>query len=264
MKILLALVCILTTASVRAEPQPAAAQAADWKFSTSVNFDTGRYGSEDRTNSVYIPFTLKRYLTNADLSVTVPYLRQSSSGQVAWVGGKPVRVTKGRVSVATSSNSGLGDIILHGTFGLKRDGPGSFDLGLAGKLKLPTADEKKGLGTGKMDVGTGLEFAKEFSPGWTLLADGYYTIIGEPAGVNFNNQVSLDLGIYRLLSERVSLTVSYETQNSIVSGNPGPRSISGTLAYNVPDGVQLFGGAALGLSDGSPEIGVSGGFSQRF
>lgn len=264
MKTLLVLACLLAASSISAEPQPEAAGVKDWKFSTSVNFDTGRYGSDDRADSVYIPFTLKRSYSSADLSVTVPYLRQSAAGQVTWVGAKPMRISKGKVPATTSSESGLGDIILRGAYALMRDGPEPFDLGLAGKLKLPTADKDKGLGTGEMDEGAGLEFAKELSPGWTLLADGYYTIIGDPAGVNFNNQVSLDIGIYRLLSERVGLTFSYETQNSVVSGNPGPRSISGTIAYSVPDGVQLFGGAALGLSDGSPEIGVSAGFSQKF
>lgn len=254
----------LATAIACAALLPAAVRAEDWKFSSSVNYDTGKYGTSDRTNSVYVPFTLKRYYSNADLSVTLPYLRQSSTGQVAWVGGTPVRATRGNGATVTSGQSGLGDIMIRGTYTLKREESNSFDLALAGKVKLPTADKNKGLGTGKFDEGAGLEFAKEVIPGWTLLADGYYTLIGDPSGVNFNNQLSLDLGFYRPLRENLALTVLFETQSAIVDGNADPRSISGTLSYSVRDGVQLSGGLTLGMSDGSPDIGISAGFSSKF
>ena len=243
---------------------PAAARAADWKFSSSVNFDTGKYGTSERTNSVYVPFTLKRYYENSDLSVTVPYLRQSAMGQVTWVGGSPVRLFPRFRTAVTARQAGLGDIMLRGTRTLLREEPDAFDLALAGKVKLPTADEAKGLGTGRLDAGAGLEYAKLVSPGWTFLADGYYTFIGEPEGADFNDQLSVDMGFYRQLREGLALTVLLEGQNAIVDGNDGPRSLSGTLSYRASDGVQFFGGLTLGLSDGSPAFGVSLGFSGRF
>lgn len=264
MKIILALVCMFTAASAGAEASQGAAGPAVWKFSSSFNYDTGKYGTPDRTNSVYIPFTLKRYFEDGDLSVTVPYLRQSSTGQVTWVGGKPVRVDKTPRAAAASSESGLGDIMLRGTYALMREGPKAFDLNLAGRMKLPTADESKGLGTGEMDGGAGLEFAKEINAGWTLLADAYYTIIGDPEGVDYNNQLALDLGFYKPLNEDLGLTVIYETQSAISDGGSDPRSVSGTLSYGAPDGFQFTGGLTLGLSDGSPDAGLSAGFSRKF
>lgn len=267
MKIFLALICLSAAAAVRAEPAPETA-GQDWKTSVSVNYDTGKYGTPDRTESIYIPFTLKRYYGDADLSATVSYVRQSSAGQVTWVGGKPTLVGTGKRAVTadpgTVTESGFGDILLRGTYALKRDGPGSFDLGLAGKLKLPTASEDKGLGTGEMDEGAGLEFGKEISPGWTLLADGYYTLIGDPAGVDFNDQLSLDIGFYRTLRANLGLTVLYETQGAIVDGNTDPRAVSGTLSYSAPGGAAFSCGLTLGLSDGSPDIGLSAGASRRF
>jgi len=264
-KTLLALVCILAAAIVCSALLPAKAGAEDWKFSSSINYDTGKYGTPDRTDSVYIPFTLKRYYDNANVSVTAPYLRQSSTGQVTRVGGIPVRVGRGSGVAVTSAESGLGDILVRGAYTLKREGPKSFDLALAGKLKLPTADENKGLGTGEMDEGVGLEFSKEVTPRWSLLSDVYYTIIGVPDGMGFNSsQVSLDVGFYRPLRENLALTVLYETSSAIVDGNPDPRSISGTLSYSAPGGIQFSGGLTLGISDGSPGIGISAGFSRKF
>jgi len=267
MRIFFALVWLSGAAAVRAEPAPEAA-SRDWKTSVSANYDTGKYGTQDRTESVYVPFTLKRSYRDADLSVTVSYLRQTSAGQVTWVGGRPTHVGPGKRAAAaspgTSMESGFGDMLLRGTYTLKRDGPKAFDLGLAGKLKLPTASEEKGLGTGEMDGGAGLEFAKEITPGWSLLADGYFTIIGDPAGVDFNDQVSLDIGFYRTLRPNLGLTVLYETQGAIVDGNADPRTVSGTLSYSAPGGGAFSCGLTLGLSDGSPEIGLSAGASRRF
>jgi hypothetical protein len=230
-----------------------------------VSYDTGKYGTSDRTNTLYIPLTLKRYYGDASVSVTVPYLRQSSTGQVTFVNGNPVRAnTKTTTTTTGSSEAGLGDIILRGNYPLLRDGPGAFDLALAGSIKLPTASSRKGLGTGRFDEGAGLEFGKEVAGGWALLADGYYTFIGEPDGASYRNQLSLDFGFYRVLKNDLWLTVLYETSSAIVSGNPGPRDLSGTLSYNAPDGNNYFCGLLLGLSDGSPAIGVNAGLSRRF
>lgn len=243
---------------------PAAAPAAGWEFNSAFNYDTGKYGSAVRTDSVYIPFTLKRKYDNAGFSVTVPYLRQSSTGEVTRVGGNPVRKAKGIGAAAGSSASGPGDMLLRGSYTLELDGPRSFDLALAGKLKLPTADKNKGLGTGELDEGVGLEFAKEVTPALTLLSDAYYTIIGDPAGVNFNNELAVDAGLYCPLRKNLALTVLYETRSAIVDGNADPRSFSCTLSYSLRDGFQLAVGLTLGLSDGSPDLAMGAGFSGRF
>lgn len=242
-----------------------AARGADWKFSSSVNYDTGKYGTKDRAVSVYIPFTLKDYYRYGEVSFAAPYLYQNSNGQVTRVGGSSINARKkGTVTAVKTSESGPGDILVRGTYVLRKEGDRSFDLYLAGTLKLPTADKNKGLGTGEMDEGMGLEFAKKVSPGWTLLADGYYTIIGDPMGIDLNNQLSVDLGFYRQLTADLSFNFLYETRSALVSGNSDPRDISGTLDYRGHNGNHYIGGLLLGLSDGSPDIGLSFGFNRRF
>ncbi|MDP2865588.1 MAG: hypothetical protein Q8O90_05035 [Elusimicrobiota bacterium] len=105
-----------------------------------------------------------------------------------------------------------------GSYILKKEGPKSFDLAAACRLKLPTANKNLGLGTGEIDQGAGLEFAKELNQDLTLLADG----------------------------------------------NADPRELSGTLDYKSTSGNQYSGGLLLGLSDGSPGLGLSVGLSRRF
>lgn len=242
----------------------APAGAEDWRLSSSVSYDTGKYGGTMRVDTVYIPVTLKRYFLNTDISATLPFLRQSSTGQVMRVGGRPERVSARKASSAGTSEAGLGDMLLRGTYLVKRDGAGSFDLSLGGRIKLPTANEKKGLGTGELDQGAGFEFGKELSPGLTLLADGYYTIIGDPAGADYNNQLALSLGFYKPLRRGLGLTVLYETSSALADGSSDPRSLSALLAKGGTGGLAYTFGLTLGLSEGSPQYGLSAGLGGKF
>ncbi|MGD9642157.1 MAG: transporter [Elusimicrobiales bacterium] len=243
------------------------AGAYDWKLGTSLNYDTGKYGTSTRTDSVYLPFTATRYYTGGQVSLTVPWLRQSSSGAVTRVGGSPVRASRnvnGASGAVSGAESGIGDVLLRGTFAIKEESLHRFDLAFAGSLKFPTANEKKGLGTGEIDQGAGLEFAKKMSSNWTLLIDGYYTIIGDPEGVDYDNQVALDIGFYRQLREDLSVTAYYQTRSALVSDNADQREVNGTLVRTLPNGDQVSAGLLLGLSEGSPQLGLSAGFARRF
>lgn len=252
---------LIAAAFAALTPGPAAADY--WEFSSSLNYDTGKYGSNESVDSLYIPLTLRRCYPGANLSVTVPYLRQSSTGEVTRIDGQPARTARGDAG-GTGTQAGLGDILLSGSYALREDGPGTFGLAVTGRLKLPTASRDKGLGTGAVDETGGLEFSKEVTPRWTLLADGYYTIVGDTGDEDFDNQIAVDLGVFRPLRDNVSLVVLYETRNAIISGGSDPRSVSGTLNYSSPSGVRFNGGLALGLSDGSPAIALSAGFSRKF
>lgn len=242
--------------------RPAAAK--DWQFSSSVNYDTGKYGTSYRTDSLYIPFTLKRLFRYGHVSGTVSWLRQSTTGQATRVNGTPVRVRGGSAAAPTSSQSGPGDLLLRGALDLKSEDRDAYGLTLAGLLKLPTADKKKGLGTGQMDQGLGLEFAKNIAGRWTLLLDGYYTVVGDPQGVDYNSQLALDAGFYRVVGRDLGLTVLYETRSALVAGSPDPRCVSALLVRSAPKGLSYTGGLTLGLSEGSPDLGLSSGASLKF
>lgn len=242
------------------------ASAADWKLASSVNYDTGKYGSGERTSTLYVPVTLKRYYGYADLSVTAGWLSQSSTGIVTRVGGMPVRAG-GRTARAGATSggaeSGFADLLVKGRYYLRDDGPRSFGLALGGTLKLPTASRKKGLGTGELDEGLGLEFDKKISD-WTLLADSYFTIIGDPPGTDYNNQLSFSLGFSRPAAPGLTLTAMYETSSALLDGSPDQREISVGLERKARDGNVYGVSALLGLSSGSPELGLGAGLSRRF
>lgn len=235
-----------------------------WRMSSSLNMESGDYGSGTRTTSLYVPFTLKRYLGDAFVSLTVPFVSQTSDGRVSNVGGRPMRTGRSSSAAATSTQSGLGDIVARAGYDLMRDDPQPFDLTVVAKVKAPTASRDKGLGTGEFDAGGGLEFGKLVSSGWTVLAGAYFTAIGDPPGSDLNDQVALDLGVSRLLTADLTLTALLEGSNALVTGQPDPRDARATLEYRFDERSSAFAGAMAGLSEGSADYGVSLGGSIRF
>lgn len=240
---------------------PAAAQ--DWEFSSSAFFESGRYGGTRRVDSLYVPLTLKRRFSNTDISLTAPFTRQSSIGPVTRVGGRMARVAPPGPAASRGGQSGAGDLLARGSYLVRRDAPGSFGFSLGGLLKFPTADEKKGLGTGQLDQGAGFEFSKELNPRWTLLAEGWYTIIGDPDRVDYNNQLDLSIGFRRPLGGGLDLKVRYETSSALLDGNADPRDLRAELAGGA-GGLRWSAALALGMSKGGPAVVLGGGCSGRF
>lgn len=246
-------------------PVPAPAES-DWRLSASVNYETGDYGTGIDTDTLYMPLTIKRYLTRGNVSLTVPYIRQTNTGLVTVIDGVGVKIRRKRVLITENTESGLGDIILRGGLYLL-DSP-RHGLTLTGRIKLPTADEEKGLGTGEFDETVGLEFAALLRPPWTLYLDTYYTFIGEPPGADFKNRFSFDMGLGRQLTESVSGSLYYEESTSIVEGTENLRDIMASIEvrlnkFKASRDVRLFVGAYVGLTQSSPDYGLSVGLSVK-
>ncbi|MBI5468014.1 MAG: transporter [Deltaproteobacteria bacterium] len=249
--------CVFFAASFDASAQ------LGWKLSASAEYETGTYGSGDRTDTWYLPVTLKRYLPEGEMSFTVPYIRQKSGPEVVNVGGTSVRTRKAAGPVAT--NSGLGDIILKGSYYVfKEDYKEGFDLSAVARIKLPTADEDKGLGTGEFDEGVGLEFAKQLGADWSVFIDAYYTLIGDPKGVDLKNRFSFDAGVAARLNATLTASVFYSQNSALLEDSTAQREISAALDYEAAKDIRLFGGASVGLTGTSQDYGINGGVSVRF
>jgi hypothetical protein len=250
----LSLTCLFYTLAVF----PAFAE--DWKLSASATFESGKYGTGTTTDSLYVPVTLKRYFDTGDISVTVPYVMLKSNGLVTLVNGMPLKNNKKAGRVTT--NSGLGDIIVHGSLYAVKDQP--LDVSLVGKVKLPTADKDKGLGTGEFDETVGVELGKTLSPKWSIFADGYYTFTGSPPGQDLKNIFSFDLGVSDRFTQSLTGSLFYYESTPLTSGTPDVKEVMANLEYKISDVTRLFGGVSAGLSTSSPDYGVTGGMSVKF
>ena len=161
---------------------------------------------------------------------------------------------------------GFGDNILLGRYYVLDGAVNSVvpTIAITGRIKFPTADEDRGLGTGKFDEGVGMELSKFLTESWLLFVDGSYTFIGDPEGVNFHDQWNYDVGMGYYLTPRVIGSFYYEEWGALLPGLPNPRDLLVTLSWKMTDTWRMTGSFQLGLSSGAPANGMSFGVSARF
>ena len=234
-----------------------AGESPTWQYGLSFSYLTGDYGQDSDTDITYTAATVKRYLENGDITVTIPYLDISSDG-VTVVGGEVEPVADG------GSGAGLGDVILKGRYyAIEQDGWLPF-IDLVGSIKFPTADEDKHLGTGEFDFTGMLEFARRLTDSqWIALAELGYTVVGEPSGTDADNRFLYSIGAAYELNPKVTLSGYLDGRTAIFDGNEDPLSILLIGQYKYHPDLRLDALLELGLSDGSPDFGITFGVRKR-
>lgn len=267
-------------AEIEGPPQP----TSQWRVSTTVNYSSGSYGTDSRTNILYAPMTVRRVFRDGDISLTIPFVSISGTGAVRLVGGMPTRTGSATASPtaapaggtgrgkgpgatplsSATTDSGLGDLILRGRYYLVEENAVMPLVAVTGRVKLPTADADLGLGTGEFDEGAGLELTKSLGDRWLAYLDGGYNLIGDAPGTNFNNQWWYDIGIGYDVTANLHMSVFYEEYRALVNTVNNARDLLALASYMVNDTVHLTGSLLVGLSNGAPNYGFGGGIRFRF
>jgi hypothetical protein len=166
---------------------------------------------------------------------------------------------------STVSACGMGDIVVRGRYYVIDEHAWLPTVAIRAHVKTPTADADRGLGTGRPDEGLGLELSRRFGRGFMTMLDGGYTVIGEPEGVEFNNNWWYDVGVAQNLgSDAVNLSVFFTEYRAIVPGLANARDILVALNVKGASGWRIQISGEKGLSDGSPDHGVTFGAARRF
>lgn len=235
----------------------AAAQEYAWQVESSMTYETGKYGADQDTKLFYWPVSLKRFFSQGDVSLTVPYVDLETPGGRTVIDGAVVPGNG-------TGGSGLGDVSVKGRYNWIEQTDKLPYVDLIARLKLPTADEGKGLGTGEADMGFGVELSRRFLDDYIGFADLTYTFIGDPPGVNYDNRIDADLGLGYQFTQEWMGSVSYDFRSAISSGSTDAHSVSFLANYKVTPQVRTYGMVELGLSDGAPDYGITVGASYRF
>jgi hypothetical protein len=257
-------------------------RASQWRLSTTVYYSSGRYGTDEKTTILYVPLTIKRLFQDGDISLSIPYVRISGTGAVRLVGGVGTRtsnVTGSEVDgggsgggkkpgasplSSNTTDSGLGDVILRGRYYLIEEHGMMPLVALTGRIKFPTADADRGLGTGEFDEGAGVELTKSLGDRWLVYLDGGYNLIGDPPDTNFNNQWWYDVGVGHDLTDNLHLSLFYEEYRALVDRVNNARDVLIAADYTAGSGVHMTGSVLVGLSNGAPDYGLSGGIRFQF
>jgi hypothetical protein len=240
-----------------------------WSLSTSVNYSKGDYGTGEDTELLYVPFTFGVRFNRFAMGLTVPYLRQTSQTVTVTGGGVAVRKDKqARLATApgtvTSTEDGLGDILLRGSFVVLEERPWLPEIEPYLKVKFPTADEGRGLGTGEFDETLGVDLSKSFLERLTGYLTLAYTVIGSPPGVDFDNSFGWSLGAAYTMAPSLSVFSFLDGATAISAGQDGPLDLRVGAELRLTRAWKLTGSVAKGLSDGSADWGFSAGLALRY
>jgi hypothetical protein len=216
---------------------PVTAQAVDLPSShvlitTGVDFSSGKYGAEESTDMLYIPLTFKYGTDKWSSGLTIPYISLESPGDVV-IGpdGTPIPIPGG----GSTSESGLGDITTSFTWFVY---PGTETLPIVdvtGRIKLPTADKDKGLGTGEID--------------WALETDLIKTIFGDTDLVKINNVFYGSIGNSYRYNKTTSFGAFYDIREATTEFTEGMNELTGFVSHRMNPKWKVMGYLVKGFSE---------------
>ncbi len=263
-RLVIAIMLLLTSTG------PALAEDPWWSISGLVDYSIGDYGTGKDTTLLYIPLTLGvSPVDRLTLSGTIPYIWQDTQTVVVTGGGVAVRKKKERQlsttpSSVTQTESGLGDILFKGQYVLLEEKDLVPEVSPYLKIKFPTADDSRGLGTGEFDETVGVDFSKTFFErlvGYLSLA---YTFIGSPSGEDLRDSFGWSVGAAYRVTQPLSVFTFLEGATAISPGEADPLEILFGAEYKLTTALKLTGSVGKGLSNGSPDYEITAGFSVRF
>lgn len=268
-------------------------------LSIGADYTSGKYGGSDRTTVWSVPVSAKYTTGPVAFRVSVPWLRVSGTGVVvpSGLGGigddggvsggggggsvgafgcaadnrsgarKPeddgpcaTTATTTTTAATRRTDSGLGDAvaaIVYTPINTK-----STVVDITGKIKFPTANEKKTLGSGKTDYALQAEIEQAIGRGFINGGIGYKWL-GDPAGVNLRNVIYGSVGGGYKPTAETTVGVTYDYARSARSGGTAPQEVSLYASQRLTKNIKLNASVFTGLSDGSPDwgAGVSLGYN---
>lgn len=222
------------------------------QLTIGVDHTSGNYGGDLDIEDWYIPITGAIDYGRFGFRLTVPYLsvRAPSETLIIEPGGEPVPG-----SGALTTESGLGDISGSVTLYDVINNPKlGIALDITGKIKVATADEDKGLGTGEHDYSVQADFYKFFDQ-LTLLGSAGYKVRGDPSGIDLENVMLASVGGIYKFTPQTRAGLIYDYRESAFIGGESIREMTGFVSQRISEGWRLQVYALRGLSDSSPDWG---------
>lgn len=257
----------------------ATTDSGQFSLSAGANYSSGKYGTDTTTDIWSVPVTAAYQTDRWTFKLAVPYINISGAGNVIpGVGpvnnGNPSGRGRGRivggggsggstVTTTSGSASGLGDITASVGYQLFASTDRTFGLDLTGKVKFATADENKGLGTGKNDYGLSLDTYK-VSGAWTAFGGVGWMKYGSSQYIQLKNGVNANIGADYKVSPSDNIGAYYYYRERIADTGDAQSEIAGYWNHKFNDSLRVQAYALAGFADGSPDYGVGASLKYSF
>ncbi len=256
-------------------PVAHAADGGQFSLSAGADYSSGKYGTTTTTDIWSVPVTAAYQSDRWTFKLVVPYINISGADNVIpGVGrvknGNPKGRGHGHGSVppvpgssTSGSASGLGDVTASLGYELFSSADHTFGLDLTGKVKFGTADENKGLGTGKNDYGLSLDTYKAMGD-WTAFGGVGWMKYTSSSYIQLKNGFNANVGMGYKLGSSDDIGAYYYYRERIADGGAPQSEVTGYWNHKFNDSLRVQAYVMGGFADGSPDYGVGATLKYTF
>lgn len=241
-------VALLATTAVTSAFAEDSADDAKITFSTGFDYTSGDYGATTDTDITSVPLSLKYEESRWNAKVSLPYVSIKGAGGV-----RPDTGVVGANAGARNRNSGFGDLSVSGTFTAIENLDEQFYLDLTGKVKIPTANEDKQLGTGEFDYTAQVDLTKVFGNITPMLGGGYKWL-GDSATLQLDNVWFWSAGVDYRLSDKTHLGGFFDWREAATATSEHQKDASIYISHRLNQTLKVQPYIGTGFSDGSPDF----------
>lgn len=223
---------------------------------TGFDYSRGDYGFAADTEVFSVPLNFSRDSERWLFRATVPWLTIRGPATVIGGGGS------GNGRPDASEESGLGDTYLSATYRLGHVFAG-WSADLSGRVKLPTADEARGLGTGEPDYYAQADLRRTFGA-VTPFASVGYRILGDNARYQLRDGSYVSGGAFVRTSDATVFGVSLDWRERLDPAAEHATELTGIIVHDLGPRWQVLAYGLKGFTQGSPDVGAGAHLSYRF
>ena len=247
----LILPALLLPSAVRAET------SVDLRFIPS--YFSGEFGTGLETHILSFASTLVVSRGKHEFRLNVPYVSVTAEGPVTFLGDQVIERGPG----GGTTESGPGDVVVQDEYSFVEGSGSAPRVSAILRIKIPTADESRGLGSGEPDGGLGFGLSQPLGTRWALLGQTQYVIRGDPPGTDFRDTLWVSIGFQRRVSDSTSARLSSDWRQSVIPGRSALTDISLGCDHSFARKLTLRTTAYVGLSETAEDYGFAAGISLR-
>lgn len=231
-------------------PIGAAAQSQVHGLSIGGYHSSGDYGEDTDTRILYFPVSYEQQVGKLGIRVTAPYLNVDGSGYVLVSGGG---VSGFRPSDERVDSDGLGDVTVQASYQLDPLVDGLPFLDLVLEMKIPTADETLGLGTGESDYSLQLDLYQSMLRGTVFGSLGYRFRGKTDLYPGLSDSIFTQIGYQTAVSSTMTVGLIYDYSEPASDYSKDIHELLPFINWNLNEQWSVLTYTAWGFTTDSPE-----------
>lgn len=230
-------------------------------LSFTAYYSDGDYGEAIDSEILYFPVSYSANLGKLGFQISVPYLQATGLGSVLInVGG----INRAVAGTQKGRSRGIGDSVVSLTYQLDPIGSAALFVDLRLDIKLPTADEFKGLGSGETDYSVQLDVSKNLRNSVLFASLGYSFRGRSVIYPGLKDAAFVQLGIAKSLSQEWNIGVFYDFREQASIFSTEIHEIAPYFSWQFSDNWSFTGLTSWGFTQASADITVLGQLSYRW